>query len=121
MKKFMALLVLTLPAQDILSTSVAKSDSVICRKINQKDKRMSVVSSRTSGQVLLRFISVKAGSASITVLNEAGKIVLQQQNAISDGINTISIINLLTLKEGLYTVNLTSQKDTYSSGFLFWK
>lgn len=85
------------------------------------NKEISIVPDRTSGEAQVRFKSVKAGEASIVVLDETGKIVLQQSNLLSVGINSIPIVNILKLNEGFYTVRLITDSKTYNSRFLLWK
>ncbi|MEO6721738.1 MAG: T9SS type A sorting domain-containing protein [Ferruginibacter sp.] len=88
---------------------------------NGKNKEMSIVSNRASGEAQVRFNSSKNGEAIITVLDEAGKVLLQQTSKLSSGVNNIGITKLLTLNEGTYTVRLTANNQTYSSRLLLWK
>lgn len=86
-----------------------------------KKNEISLVSDRATGNTQVRFKAVKAGQAAITVLDEAGNIVLQQTNEVTSGVNNLPIINLLKLAEGNYTVRLIINNQTYSSKFLLWK
>ena len=88
---------------------------------NGKDKEISIVSNRASGEAQVRFKSAKDAEAIITVSDEAGKVLLQQNSKLSGGINTIAITNLLTLHEGTYTVQLVTNNQTYSTRLLLWK
>lgn len=115
------LFVFNLSAQISRAERIDNKPDNIKEKNGTKEKRMAIVSSRAAGQVQVRFLSEKAGEAIITVLNEAGKMMLRQKNQITEGSNTLKINNLLSLNEGFYTITLVSQKDAFSSGFLFWK
>ncbi len=95
----------------------AKTD----KAANTKEKEMSIVPDRASGETMVRFKSAKAGAASITVLDESGKIVLQQTNQLTDGTNNIPVVNSLKLSEGTYTIRLVANNQTYSSRFILWK
>jgi hypothetical protein len=88
---------------------------------NGKDKEMSIVSNRASGQAQVRFKSSKDAEATIIVLDDSGKILLQQNSKLSSGVNTIAITNLLTLNEGTYTVRLVANNQTYSTRLVLWK
>lgn len=86
-----------------------------------KEKEMSIVPDRASGETMVRFKSAKAGTATITVLDETGKIVLQQTNQLSNGINNLPVVNSLKLNEGTYTIQLVTNNQTFSSRFILWK
>ncbi|MEO6229037.1 MAG: T9SS type A sorting domain-containing protein [Ferruginibacter sp.] len=88
---------------------------------NNKEKEMSIVPDRASGEAMVRFKSAKAGTASITVLDETGKIVLQQTNQLTNGINNLPVVNSLKLNEGTYTIQLVTNNQTFSSRFILWK
>ena len=82
---------------------------------------LSIVPNRATGEAQVRFKSAGSGEAAIVVLNEDGEIVLQQQNQLTTGINNLSIVNVLKLDEGSYTVRLVAGGRTYSSTLLIWK
>ena len=88
---------------------------------DRKNSEMSIVSNRASGEAQVRFKATQNGEAIITVLDEAGKILLKQSSKLSTGVNNIGITNLLTLNEGSYTVRLVTNNQTYSSRLLLWK
>ena len=92
-------------------------------KINNGDKKekITIGSNRESGDMELRFATDKKGEATITVLNESGKIMLQQANEVKNGVNTIPLKNATGLTGGSYTVCLISNKETYTTRFLVWK
>lgn len=99
----------------LFNKELTKDDKVI------RKNEISLVSDRATGNTQVRFKATKAGQAAITVSDEAGNIVLQQNNQVTSGVNTLPIINLLKLAEGNYTVRLTINNQTYSSKFLLWK
>jgi hypothetical protein len=123
MKKitFTLALVLTLSAITAPTFSNSLQNEAHCKFDDGKNKEMSIVSNRASGEAQVRFNATKNGEATITVLNEAGKVLLQQSNKLSSGVNNIGITNLLTLNEGTYTVRLTTNNQTYNSRLLLWK
>lgn len=86
-----------------------------------KKKLLSIGSSRASGDLHLRFIADKAGEATITILNESGKIVLQQSNRVANRINSIPVRHATELIGGSYTVILISNNETYSTRFMILK
>jgi len=86
-----------------------------------KKMEITIGSSRASGDMHLRFNSKKAGNASISILDEAGKIVLQQSNQVANSENIIPLKNVTKLGEGTYTVRLVLNNQSYTSGFLIWK
>jgi hypothetical protein len=63
-----------------------------------------------SGAATLRLSSVSSGKIDLRVIDLAGKVVLQQQSRVSEGINSISINNINRLQSGIYTVQVL-QKD----------
>jgi len=88
---------------------------------DDKKEEIRIESNRKSGDMQLRFTTDKEGEAIITILNEAGKIVLQQTNQVASCINIIPLINAISLAEGSYTVRIISNDETYSTRFLIWK
>lgn len=86
-----------------------------------KKNEIRIGSNRATGDMLLRFNAAKAGDASITILNESGKIVLQQTHQLIKHINTIPLQNAIGLSEGSYTIQLVANNKTYSAGFIIWK
>ena len=63
----------------------------------------------------------KATEATIEVIDENGKKVLQQSAQLTAGNNNINIDNFHSLNEGTYTIKLISNNETQTSKFLFWK
>lgn len=86
-----------------------------------KKMEITVGSSRTSGDMHIRFRAKKAGNASIAILDESGKVVLQQSSQVADSVNTIPLKDATALGEGAYTVRLIFNNETYTTRFLIWK
>lgn len=115
------LCVLSLVAQPSFSYSIAEAN-VICKNDNgNKKKEIKIVSSRTSGDMQLRFTADKAEKVTIKILNESGQMILKQIYTVTASINNIPLKNALELAEGQYTVFLISGSETYSTSFLIWK
>lgn len=68
-----------------------------------------------SGNATLRLSSGKTGKADIRIIDMAGKIVLQQQCRLSQGINSISINNTNRLQSGIYTIQVLNNEETMSA------
>ena len=66
-------------------------------------------------------VNDKATEATIEVIDENGKKVLQQSAQLTAGNNNINIDNFQSLNEGTYTIKLISNNETQTSKFLFWK
>jgi hypothetical protein len=49
------------------------------------------------------------------VIDGTGKIVLQQQNQLSEGINSIGINHQNRLQPGIYTIQLVGEDEILSS------
>jgi hypothetical protein len=113
--------VLSLTAQEVYSTSFTDHGFTINTRSSDKKKTISIVSSRLSGDMQLRFTAEKAGEAKITILNESGKIVLRQTSQVITSINTIPLKNVKGLNEGSYTLRLISNNKAYTTSFLIWK
>lgn len=111
----------SLTAQAVYSTSLPHQS--LSGKIvdGGKKSQLSIGSSRETGFMQLRFIADKPGEASIIVLNESGKIVLQQMNHVTNSINIIPLNNATLLPGGSYTVRLISNKKTHITSFLIWE
>jgi hypothetical protein len=88
---------------------------------DDKGKELSIVPDRASGEMKVRFKADKASNATFEVLDENGKVVLQQTAQFTTGINNVPIVNSTKLKEGAYTLTLVTNKLTYHSRFLIWK
>lgn len=124
MKKFFTLTVLVvfgLTVQPAYSASFTNNNFSKNKDDGGKKKEISIGSDRASGDMVLRFTASKAGEASITVLNETGKIVMRQTSKVTNSANTISLKDATALPEGRYTVQLTSNNKTLSADFHIWK
>jgi fructose-specific phosphotransferase system component IIB len=77
----------------------------------------------TNGQsaIELRLTSKKVATATITITNEAGIVVSTQAANIVKGNNSISLTDVATLSEGMYTVTMVSNNKTVSTKFMNWK
>ncbi|MDO9376337.1 MAG: T9SS type A sorting domain-containing protein [Ferruginibacter sp.] len=85
------------------------------------DKDLDIMPDRVSGEMKVRFKAVKASSASLEVIDEAGKVVLKQTAELVNGMNDVPIVNSMKLNEGTYTLRFVTNNHTYSSSFLIWK
>ena len=115
------LCVLSLTSQPVFSSTFTHHSLSGNADNGGKKQAISIGSNRASGNMQLRFTSGKAGEASITILNESGKIVLQQTNQVTNSINTIPLTNATELPEGNYTIRLISNNETMTTRFMIWK
>ena len=72
----------------------------------------------------IRFTSTTAKKifeATVSIVNEKGKIVSSFKTAINKGENIIPLVNALGLKEGLYTVNILIKKKTLSTKLMIFE
>jgi hypothetical protein len=69
----------------------------------------------SQGVVTIRLSSSSRKSVEIRVYDNSGKVVLKQQNLLSDGINSISFNNQGRLQSGIYTVHVVSDDKILSS------
>ena len=88
---------------------------------DDKGKELSIVPDRESGEMKVRFRADKAANATLEVINENGKLVLQQTAQFTIGINNVPLVNSMKLKEGVYTLRLVTNNLTYNSRFMIWK
>ena len=109
-----------LSAQPAFSTTT-KNISYNNTDKDERSKELTIVPDRKSGETVVRFKASKAAEASITVLDESGKVVLQQTNQLTPGINNMPIANSMKLEEGFYTIRLATKNQTFNSRFLIWK
>ena len=92
-----------------------------CINDGGKKKELTLGSHRASVNMLLRFNAAKAGSASITILNETGKIVGEQSSPLTKSLNTVVLKNAVALPEGAYTVRLIVNNETHTASFFIFK
>ena len=107
-----------LAIQPVFSNS-AHFLNFLAKDDNGKD--LSIVPDRESGEMKVRFKADKGSNATLEVIDENGKVVLQQTAQFTTGINNVPIVNSMKLKEGAYTLTLVTNKLTYHSRFLIWK
>lgn len=88
---------------------------------DDKGKELSIVPDRESGEMKVRFTADKAANATLEVVDENGKLVLQQTAHLTIGINNVPLVNSMKLKEGVYTLRLVTNNLTYNSRFMIWK
>jgi hypothetical protein len=117
----LVLSVLSLTAQRLYPASFTTHSFNSKTNNSDKKKEISIGSNRESGELQLHFTAGKEGEAIITILNEAGKIILRQTNQVTNSINIIPLKNATGLTEGSYTVHLISNKETYTTRFMIWK
>jgi phage-related protein len=84
-------------------------------------KGIKIMPNALTNDVKVIFTTDKANTGTVVVLDETGKKVLQQQAAIVAGKNSINIDDFHKLNEGTYTIQLTSNNETYTSSFMIWK
>lgn len=124
MKKFLlsiaTIAIVSLTATPAFSFSSNNNYGDVAGK-EKAGKEMTIVPDRKSGEMTVRFKSSNEATATITVKDEAGKVVLQQTNQLSTGVNNLPITNSLKLAEGTYTLSLVVNSQTYSSSFLIWQ
>ena len=118
---FTFLCVLSLLAQPAFSITKAVNNCITHYDNGGKKKEIKIVSNRASGDMQLRFTADKAEKVTIKILNNTGKMVLEQTSEVKNSVNNISLKNALNLAEGQYTVFLISSDETFSTSFLIFK
>ncbi len=68
-----------------------------------------------------KFSSLKATTAVITITNEAGVVVNNQNITLIKGGNNITLVDVATLAEGTYTITLTTNNNSVSTKFINFK
>ncbi|MEO8404653.1 MAG: T9SS type A sorting domain-containing protein [Chitinophagaceae bacterium] len=69
----------------------------------------------SSGPVTIRLNTGSRRNVEIRVIDMTGKLILKQQNQLSEGINSISINNQNRLQPGVYTIQVTGEEEILSS------
>lgn len=110
---------IVLPAQSNEVNPATASNLPVSEKGKHPDT-MSIVPGKT-GEAQVRFYCASAGKAVIIVVDVSGKVVLQQQNALSADTNNLPVIDVLKLGEGMYSVQVVNAGQTFSSPMLIWK
>jgi hypothetical protein len=70
-----------------------------------------------NGLATVRFTSAGTDAVSFNVIDMTGKVVLQQQNKVYEGNNSISINNLDRLQPGVYLLRMTNSDDMVTTKF----
>ncbi len=115
------LIVFSLVAQPVFSASCTNDPFSISPGNGEKKKAITLGSNRQSGEMLVRFKAKKAGEASITILNEEGKIVLQQTNQLTSSYNAIPLKNVTNLADGSYVIQMIFSNEAFATRFMLWK
>ena len=97
------------------------TNTVSVRVADWKNNGMVISPNPSSNNAQIRIKTTKAATGDISVFDATGKIVLRQQAQLLVGNNSIEINNIGTLIEGLYTIRLFANNETYSSKLLIWK
>ena len=84
-------------------------------------KGLSIMPNAATKDIKIILVNDKATGATIEVIDENGKKVLQQSAQLIAGNNNINIDNFHSLNEGTYTIKLISNNEIQTSKFLFWK
>ncbi len=88
---------------------------------DRKSNEMTIVPNPSSNTIQVRVKMTKAAAGTITVLDNTGKQVLQQDASLQEGNNSIVLNDIMKLNEGTYTVKLLANKTTFSAKLLIWK
>ncbi len=104
----------------LVTESVTKSTSESKFEGTAK-KGMSIMPNAATKDIKIILIKDKATEATIEVIDENGKKVLQQSTQLTAGNNNINVENFHSLNEGTYTIKLIANNETQTSKFLFWK
>jgi hypothetical protein len=69
------------------------------------------------GIALVRFSSTSNGLASIRVIDMTGKVVLQQQDKVNEGVNSVPVRNASTLQKGTYILQVQNGEELTATKF----
>ena len=99
-----------------------KFSNVVTVKISgSKVKDFVITPNPASADAQIRFYAAKSGVAKIIVYDAAGKVVQQQQANVLSGNNSIAINNITKLSEGMYTIKMITNEESFSSKLIVWK
>ncbi|MEO7045885.1 MAG: T9SS type A sorting domain-containing protein [Ferruginibacter sp.] len=99
-----------------------KYSNVVTVKVSAaRAKDFLITPNPASTNAQIRFNADKAGQAQIIVFDAAGKAVMQQQANVLTGNNSIAINNIVKLSEGMYTVRMIVNNESFSSKLIVWK
>lgn len=94
------------------------SNVILIRKDQKMMNGISVVPNPvTNGSAMVKMTSTVPGTVDIRIIDFSGKAVLQQQNKVYQGNNSISINNLDRLQPGIYTMQLINGEEISISKF----
>jgi hypothetical protein len=65
----------------------------------------------TNGMATVRFSASRATTISLRVVDMTGKVVLQQQNRVYEGNNSVSVNNLTRLQPGTYIIQMANGEE----------
>jgi hypothetical protein len=68
-----------------------------------------------------KFSAIKATTATITITNQAGIIINNQNVTLIKGDNNITLVDVATLAEGTYIITLTTNNNSISTKFVNFK
>lgn len=89
------------------------SNVIMIRKDNKSLNGIAVNPSPVvNGIATVRFSSAAAATVDFRVVDMQGRVVLQQQNKVYEGNNSISLNNLSRLQPGVYTLQLQNGGET---------
>jgi hypothetical protein len=97
------------------------SNVVTVKVTSSKPKDFIITPNPASTNAQIRFSAEKAGSAQLLVYDAAGKVVLKQQANVLEGNNSIAINHIIQLSDGMYTVRLVTNNESFSSKLIVWK
>lgn len=99
-----------------------KYSNVVTVKVGAaKAKDFLITPNPASTNAQIRFNADKAGQAQIIIFDAAGKAVMQQQASVFAGNNSIAINNIVKLSEGMYTVKMVTNNESFSTKLIVWK
>jgi hypothetical protein len=94
------------------------SNVIMIRKETSNIKGIAINPNPVSnGIATVRFTTAAAGSFDLRVVDLSGKIVLQQQNKLAQGNNSISVNGLDRLLPGMYFLQISNGDEAQSAKF----
>ncbi|MEO5562781.1 MAG: T9SS type A sorting domain-containing protein [Chitinophagaceae bacterium] len=92
--------------------------NVIMVRRDQKNMGGMIISPNpvfNGGVITIRLNAEKKKTVDIRVIDNSGKIVLRQQNQLTEGINSIAFNNQSRLQSGVYTIQVVADDEILSS------
>jgi Secretion system C-terminal sorting domain len=94
------------------------SNVIMIRKETKSIKGISInPNPAINGMATARFTASASGSFDFRIVDLSGKIVLQQQNKVAEGNNSISINGLDRLPPGMYVLQMSDGNEAQSAKF----